>query len=109
MKACSASSRSRRMRPRPVIPDSRAAVIRAAMFFMLLALAGCTAFEHPLVGETDSLFDRRLVGHWAGAIDEDSFQLVIRRDGRADITTTSVGETPEKKSARIRTARVGEF
>jgi hypothetical protein len=88
----------------------RAAVKLAALLSLLLVVAGCTSFAHPLVGSTDIPFDRRLVGQWDADFEADGkVHLVIRRNGRVETTTEEPDFAPEKDSFRVRTARVDGF
>jgi hypothetical protein len=78
--------------------------LRGWLICAVTLLAGCTTFEHPLVGETASPPDERLVGSWEGRFEEDDdVRLVVRRDGRADVTIAG-SEADPKTDAETDTA-----
>ncbi|HTU64646.1 MAG TPA: hypothetical protein VMF52_01745 [Steroidobacteraceae bacterium] len=79
--------------------------MRAALFFLLLAIAGCTSFANPLVTDARAAPDQRLLGRWQGQFeDDDRITLEIRANGRSVLTTSAPDEPTEKVSFRLRTA-----
>jgi hypothetical protein len=73
-------------------------------------LAGCTAFAHPIVGEDGSTLDQRLVGRWEGFYDEDEkIRVVIRPDGRVDVTFLDPDSKPETDTARWTTSKIDDL
>ena len=70
--------------------------LRGWMICAVTLLAGCTTFEDPLVGEAGPTSDERLVGSWEGKFeDDDDVLLVVRRDGRMDVTIDGTDSNPK--------------
>jgi hypothetical protein len=75
----------------------------------LLACAGCTKFEHPIVAETGPALDEALVGRWEASDERGSIRIEVARDGDAGRLTAIVTEKdrpPETEAGRLITARV---
>jgi hypothetical protein len=73
--------------------------LRGILICAITMLAGCTAFEHPIVGEIASPPDKRLVGRWVGQIeDEEEVRLVVRRNGSVEVTFVDPDSAPETEN-----------
>jgi len=109
---CSASSRSRRTRPKPDI-RSHAGIrnwLAAAALAAVGLACGCTKFDNPIVAESGPALDAGLIGLWS-CTDEGrgSMSLDIARDGdagRVIIVSTGKGEEPQTDQGRLITARL---
>ena len=87
----------------------------AAASFLLFVLAGCTRFEHPIIGEQGPTLDPGLVGRWVLDNDEGHYEIEVRPDGDGGVVhplivaPKSKDEKIDDTDMRLITARVGNL
>jgi len=83
----------------------------AALLLVVLACAGCSRFEHPILGEGGPALDAALVGDWEAARDDEHVRIHIERDGDAGLAVLTKVENgrSEEDRAHLITSRVGQL
>ena len=83
--------------------------MRHAALLVLLAIAGCTRFEHPIAPESGSALDPALIGDWSGENAGETISVSIwseRGSGKVTVTSTEAGHTDPEHYSLI-TTRIG--
>jgi hypothetical protein len=89
------------------IPDRGPSLPRAFFACAAIVLAGCASFANPIVAESGTSLDERLVGRWEGPVDEEEkIRFVVRRNGRMTVTFIDPESKPETEKARWVTADI---
>ena len=83
----------------------------AALVLLLLAVAGCSRFDNPIVSADGPALDSALIGRWAAETQDGRAELLIERaeeGGLVILTGLKDGKTQEERFHLV-TSRVGKL